>query len=112
MSLILAIPGILRCEGHIRSKIRTKIGYNAPEINESKHRKSDKDFFLMCRFIGLFRSVTYPSSYITTADDNDGTCNLKAIDKSASTYRLIEGIIWEVNASNNLLTQPLSDQLQ
>ncbi|XP_050424773.1 uncharacterized protein LOC126835928 isoform X2 [Adelges cooleyi] len=77
-----------------------------------KENPSDKDYYMMCRLIGLFISAKYPGPYyIEFATYNDGICELVVINHLFTIrYKYIGGVIWEIN-EKDLLVKPFIDEL-
>ncbi|XP_050435503.1 uncharacterized protein LOC126842535, partial [Adelges cooleyi] len=68
------------------------------KLKEGEDDQSFTKFSKICRLIGAFRSIKYPSSYIDTAVINDrGFCVVICVDISFNIYRNIGSIIWEAN---------------
>ncbi|XP_050427380.1 uncharacterized protein LOC126837506 [Adelges cooleyi] len=65
----------------------------------------------LCKLLGLFRSVQHPSSPVVMASFRYDICTLGTNNTADIRYRYINDQIWEIK-SNNLLTQPLADQIQ
>ncbi|XP_050441141.1 uncharacterized protein LOC126846067 isoform X2 [Adelges cooleyi] len=85
-------------------------------IDKNRNRAVPMEYFkdspVMCRFIGLFRSIKYPNAYIIEAKiDETETCTLKDLNGIVIRYKTsILGNIWSLN-SNNQLAKPFAAEL-
>ncbi|XP_050439775.1 uncharacterized protein LOC126845222 [Adelges cooleyi] len=97
--------------GNARRDIAREATKTLIQAEISERDPNTLNFPLLCRLIGLWRSIHCPDLCITHAVDDNETCTLNAKNNIITLiYRSFDGTIWEMN-ENNYLIQPLADQL-